>query len=79
MFKELRFEPAKQAIAYSLGREPQEIDSKGPGAHEVGDSRGVCRPFHGLDSSHYLTQGFAFGSALGFMLAPASRALEKNF
>jgi len=45
----------------------------------VGDSHGVCRPFHGLDGFPYLTQGFAFGSTLGFMLAPASRALEKNF
>jgi len=45
----------------------------------VGDSRDVCRPFHALDGSPYLTQGFAFGSTLGFMLAPASRALEKNF
>jgi hypothetical protein len=45
----------------------------------VGDSREGCRPFHGLDGSHYRTQGFAFGYTLGFMLAPASRALEKNF
>jgi hypothetical protein len=37
------------------------------------------RPFHGLDGFPYLTQGFAFGYTLGFMLSPASRALEKNF
>jgi hypothetical protein len=44
----------------------------------VGDSLGVCRPFHGLNDSPYLTRGFAFGSAPGFMLGPASLALEKN-
>ena len=62
-----------------MGREPQESGRKVLRAHEVGDSRGVCRPFHGLDGSTYLTQGFAFGSTLGYMVAPASRALEKNF
>ena len=44
----------------------------------MGDSCGVCRPFHGLDGSHYLTQGVAEGETLGFMLAPASRALDQR-
>jgi len=44
----------------------------------VGDSRGVCRPFHGLDGPPNLTQGFAFGSTLGYMLPPASRAWKNT-
>jgi hypothetical protein len=39
----------------------------------MGDSQG-CRPFHGLNGAPNLTQGFAFGYTLGFMLPPASRA-----
>ena len=44
----------------------------------MGDSRRVCRPFHGL-MALLPDQGYAFGSTLGYMLAPASRAFEKNF
>jgi hypothetical protein len=44
----------------------------------VGDSRGVCRQFHGLDGASNLTQGFAFGFTLGFMLSPASQALSQG-
>jgi hypothetical protein len=52
--------------------------SKGLKAHEVGDSRGGCHPFHGLGAAPNLTRGSAFGSTLGFMLTPAPRASEKN-
>jgi hypothetical protein len=44
----------------------------------VGDSRGVCRPFHGLDGDSNLTQGFAFGYTLGLMLPPASQAQSQD-
>jgi hypothetical protein len=60
------------------GRKPQEGVSKASAAHEVGDSRGVCRPFHGLDGAPNLTQGFAFGYTVGFMLPPASRAWKNT-
>jgi hypothetical protein len=49
--------------------------SKAHTAHEVSGSQGVCRQFHGLDNAPNLTQGFAFGSALGFMPLSLPRSL----
>jgi hypothetical protein len=67
-FLPLSYEPAEQATAYSLGREPQVNGSKVLKAHEVGDSRGSRRPFHGLGAAPNLTRGSAFSSTPGFML-----------
>jgi len=61
-----------------MGRKPQESVSKALRSPRSGRQPWGCRPFHGLDGAPNLTQGFAFGSTLGFMLSPASRAWKNT-